>query len=131
MTKLLYVCLAFTLMAFQCEKRLDKYHNRGNFIASWKQTETWVNPGGGPDIFQPATADNLVLTFNSDGTISSNIDFYKQYVNFKVEDDKKLTLSKAGSADKITIYYTFTSSALKLALPGCIEGCGDVFVVIK
>lgn len=131
MNKLLYVCLAFTLLAFKCEKRLNTSPNNEEILGSWKLKETWMNPGGGPDIIQPAASNDLLLSLNNDGTVISNIDHYRQYARFRIVDHQKLAFIKKGSNHKDTVFYSFTSTSLRLARMGCIEGCGDVFIAIK
>lgn len=130
MTKLLYVCLAFTLMAFQCNKN-DAGADSG-LIAKWKMTEYWYSPAG-PLVYAPAPSDNILIEFGYSGFFFSNtatFPGYEQYTKYIVTNDKTLQLLKPDLSEKVTLNYRLDKDTL--ILDGrCIEGCGQKFVRVK
>ncbi|MGN6419165.1 MAG: hypothetical protein ACTHMC_16825 [Pseudobacter sp.] len=131
MTKLLYVCLAFTLMAFQCNKRNGDAEAE-RLAGKWKMTEYWYSPAG-PLVYAPAPSDNLIVEFGTGGEFSSNAETYPgyaEYTMYHLENDKELYLLKPGLADKMNLMYTVDKDTLRL-YGRCIEGCGQKYIRIK
>ncbi|HVK49951.1 MAG TPA: hypothetical protein VM488_18935 [Pseudobacter sp.] len=131
MTKLLYVCLALTLMAFQCKK--NDAGSGTELTGKWKMVEYWVSPGTIDLTRHPAPSDNLYVTFSANSGFSSNIDKwgYDQFRSYHLIDHQQMNLIKSGMTDKVKAFYTLGKDTLTISVFGCVEGCGEVFVRVK
>lgn len=130
MTKLLYVCLALTLMAFQCKKG-DADTEASGIVGKWKMTHFWASTGSADYFISPAPSDDLFVNFSSNSGFSSNISRrgYDQFRAFKLKDDQQLYFMKG--FDKVNASYTLRKDTLYISVFGCIEGCSERFERVK
>ena len=112
------------LIVFGCKKSNNQPLN-----GRWKLVETWINPGGGPDITEPAPADSFYVDFKSDGSFKSNITTYLGFIKYEVYDNKKIRLLRpvTSSAPSESITFDISGNGLKISRNSCIEGCGESY----
>ncbi|RZS67109.1 hypothetical protein [Pseudobacter ginsenosidimutans] len=116
------------LIAFACSKSNNQPLN-----GRWRLVETWINPGGGPDITEPAPADSFYVDFRSDGSFRSNITTYLGFIKYEVSGNKKIRLLRpvTSSAPSESITFDITGDGLKISRTGYIEGCGESYTASR
>ena len=61
------ILILITVLLFSC----DKDESEAQLLGSWRMVARLADPGDGSGVFMPVTSDQII-TFNADGTITSN-----------------------------------------------------------
>ncbi|HEX6180407.1 MAG TPA: hypothetical protein VFZ47_04130 [Chitinophagaceae bacterium] len=94
-------------------------------IGQWQLTESYFDPGDGSGTWQPANA-NQVVSFNADGSFTSNSSLFEGIVKYEVPNDSTIKFFRVDATEWV-MSYNLSDNKLHLR-PSCIEGCGLKFV---
>ena len=102
----------------------------------WQLFESGYSPGGGYIVVEVAADPPLLITFNEDGTVISNMEGMEEYKFYALVDDpyqdgqfiaffKNKPTNDDLEAEVFDLSYSFeiTGDELKLYYRFCIEGC--------
>ena len=122
MKKLALLLLSFTLL-FACKRNTDV---NSSLIGNWQLIETLSGPGDGSGTFQAVTS-NKTVTFNANGTLSSNGDICNMSIDSNSPTsgtyDTTATSIAAGCVNAgIDITYVHNGTELIIRYP-CFEPC--------
>ncbi|TCK68615.1 hypothetical protein DFQ05_0123 [Winogradskyella wandonensis] len=117
--------LIFCILFLSCD---NDDANNAELIGDWQLIEVLADPGDGSGVFMPVTS-NKILSFNSDGTVTSNgiicsisTDTDTPSSGTFSEEDMSITTSACSLAD---FDYTFEINGDTLTFfVVCIEACG-------
>ncbi len=125
---IIFVCV---LNLLACKKSppiiVDNYSN--NISGKWNYFQTYFSSGG-PITYNSTAYLKQWINFEPDSSFSSNVDGFKKFSSYSVEDSFKVKFTSAQSPER---YYFFKIDSLQGTLslsPAdylCIEGCGDIF----
>ncbi|MEO8860141.1 MAG: hypothetical protein ABI358_01860 [Ginsengibacter sp.] len=125
---IIFICI---LNLLACKKSppiiVDTYSNTVG--GKWNYFQTYFSSGG-PITYTSTAYLNQWINFEPDSSFSSNIDGFKKFNSYSVEDFFKVKFTSSQSPER---HYSFKIDSLHgtlLLSPAdylCIEGCGDIF----
>lgn len=126
MKKLFYLLTICSLILFSCKKSKETPIERNDLMGTWTLTTTYNNDGA-RTIYTDVNDPTLRVNFGTDGKFSSNVNGYKEYNRYEMQEGNKLQLINSLTGVKRPIPYTFTSNKLTMHFNECFEPCGEIF----
>lgn len=125
--------LLFLLIAINISCGKDNETTADNdLIGTWKLTEILSDPGDGSGTYNPVES-NRILTFNTNGSVTSNGSFCNMGIETGTWDSANWSLSDSSITvsdcytDQFSIRFELSENIIELYYP-CIEPCGMKFV---
>jgi hypothetical protein len=123
---------SIALIILSCNKSSTALHTYpGALTGKWRFTEYYISPGG-PGSWYPATPAGQWFNLNTNGTITSNMEEFKQATAYELPDSstiKMLLPARPGGFKRY--HYSIDTLQQVLVLspldPMCIEGCALKF----
>ncbi|WP_343306071.1 hypothetical protein AAHN97_02975 [Chitinophaga niabensis] len=133
MKYLLYTCMLFLL--FACKKNRDKGKEPVEYhwlVGKWKLKQSAISTGGPLEI-RPADPNNPVyIEFKSDGQFSASPAVANGNDHYRI-DSNRISLTSTSRPTAHVLKYVIGKELLILYPidPACIEGCYNVYTLVR